>query len=406
MTHPVCTSPTQISTHFSEVREILTVLATRQVESEQQHDQLTKSVTELASVAKTFSNELSSLRDSTVSLVEAAQKMGDHMTAFEGRLAALEKGRDKVSRPSEEDVKRFIIHYLMRVGMDTRLGYMCACPVMVGTACYVVISLGMLSTSFMKLLPAQRVAGVRNLEKFKRAFDTVPNQAETRRSAIQAARKILAIKPSPVNPREMSKWVAIPAEEFLCICRDTLADVAQEAWTGMETIRTRNVSFPPSSCFDSSSVEDFEEESRTRMAWKHAAWEDILLLDGMVEYRRLMAHHRNVDMVSEPTHFSAYEVFEDEGVKRHPRAPRRGGKRRMRVAVDAHDAKLAALTSRTSANDSLFSDSGSCSDSGSDSGSCSDSGSDSGSCSDSGEPLQKRQKQGSLDDLCNPGGFN
>jgi len=409
---PSCSSTDMVSSHFGEVRDILTALATHQVQSDERNDKLSTSVSELVTVAKTFSSDLtrmkettSDLKETTSDLVRVAHKLNENMTMIEDRIsslekngARLEKNGARVARPGEEDTKRFIMNYLMRVGMDTRRGYMCACPVIVDTKCYVTISLGMLSTSFGKLLPNQRVPGVRNQEHFKRAFTAVPTQVQTKLAAVTEAKKILPLKQTPYNAREMAKWVVIPAEDFLEMCRDTL-ELDEEKWTDLDTIGSRNVIFTTLSCFDSSSIESFDDDTRERMAWKHKAWEDILMLDGMVEYRRLMAHHRNIDLASEPTHFSAYETFEDESVKRHPKAPRRLGKTRELVGLRAQKRALGTKGPICHSDISGSSESGSESDSGSD---C-----DSGSESDNEEePSRKRVKQGTLDDLCNSGGFN
>ena len=307
----------------------------------------------LAAFTKQASSHMTMIQSNLETLTDGLNKSNNLFTRqFEtltSRLEELEKQNDRLTKNvsnatmEPDDNRRFVLTYLSRIGMDSRLGYVCAVPVMVGGKLYVAISLQLLCSSFARILPKQRKPGVRNQVHFSKLFQC---SNEVLLEAAKAAQKMLPVPETDITTSRLSsRWAAIPAERFIEMCTEFIDP--EDVWTEVDTIvenrsypEARGVTFPRTFKCSQDSVDSYDAESRVKMSWGHSSWKDILEAEGADAYRSLLISRRRGKGVQPGlSHFSATTLFSQEVVKRHPRAPPRhtligGGGKRRRVAED------------------------------------------------------------------------
>lgn len=205
----------------------------------------------------------------------------------------------------EASLRHFTLHYLMRLGMDTRLGYMCAVPVMGrSNKVYVVISLNLMATTCGKFFKAHKDG--KTIAKFQGVFESVKDNKQT---MVEKAMKMLAFKEKKYTSAEGSKWVVLKAEEFVKMCKEALED-GEDEWEGMDSVmETRNMD-PDERGYTFSRQTNcvYDSDVPNKMSWGVKMPESLLESEHMVAYREIIGEELNVDP-TEPHHFSAHKMF-------------------------------------------------------------------------------------------------
>ena len=235
-----------------------------------------------------------------------------------GELRELKK---KGTRSTQEaSLRHFTLHYLMRLGMDTRLGYMCAVPVMGrNNKVYVVISLNLMATTCGRFFKAHKDG--KTITKFQTVFESVKDNKQT---LVEKAMKMLAFKEKRYTSAEGSTWVVLKVEEFVEMCKEALED-GEDEWEGMDTVMETKDMDPDERGYSFSRQTNCSEnrDVPNKMSWGVKMPDSLLKSEHMVAYREIIGGELNVDP-TEPHHFSAHKIFpSDDDVP-----PRRRGKSR------------------------------------------------------------------------------
>lgn len=237
-----------------------------------------------------------------------------------GELHELKK---KGTRSTQEaSLRHFTLHYLMRLGMDTRLGYMCAVPVMGrSNKVYVVISLNLMATTCGKFFKAHKDG--KTIAKFQGVFESVKDNKQT---MVEKAMKMLAFKEKKYTSAEGSKWVVLKAEEFVKMCKEALED-GEDEWEGMDSVMESRNMDPDERGYTFSRQTNcvYDSDVPNKMSWGVKMPESLLESEHMVAYREIIGEELNVDPM-QPHHFSAHKMFPLE-----EEAPRAGGVRARRT---------------------------------------------------------------------------
>lgn len=269
---------------------------------------------QILALCQTQAEESRKMQELGARLTDEVSKIAKSNEEIEVRLGKLEN--NGVQSVSDASTKHFVLTYLMRVGMDTSIGYSCACPVLFKGDLYVAISLNLLSTSYSKFIGAQTGMTMKN---FQKVFKSVHNPHKI----IAAARKILAHSDSnPVNAAEVKRWVVLRAEDFVEMCKTT-EEKGEEEWEGVNTVKAssntpaseRGYKFPK--MIMAYYGEEDDDQPGSKMRWGVRASQETLELDCMMEYRDLVATTWKINLQnpSAASDFTAHDVFS-------PRTPR------------------------------------------------------------------------------------
>jgi hypothetical protein len=223
------------------------------------------------------------------------------------RMAVLERD-GPASSPDDTRVRKFAVNYLIRVGMNTRYGFMCAVPVEWNNALYLAISLNLVATTVRTFAPNH--AEGKTMMTMRAAFNSV---AGGKREIIDLAQKVLPIEEKPqVTAAEARRWVVLRADDFVQMCFDDMTDEEWEVSAKLESTRAlplgdKGFKFHKQT---KSVTADANPRPATKLSWGVEACDDILSSQAMVRYRDLVIDKFSPGRHSTTTaHFTANEVF-------------------------------------------------------------------------------------------------
>jgi hypothetical protein len=325
---------------FSQIKDTFQIIAAQTQEHSKSISAMTCDVQKLVSFAETLSTNVDSLVKDGARI---ANDMNDIRTETRTSLDAMRvEIRDlKNKKPSmtrdQTALRHFALHYLMRVGMDTRLGYVCAVPVKdLHKGVFVAISLNLLTTSFGRFFKAQKNTGM-TIAAFQAAFKS---RAEEKLRVVQAAMKIMGFREKKCTSAESSKWVVLSAPDFISMCKDAEKE-GEEEWAGLSAVvdtkddkwDKRGFTFlRQTNCV----YEDDNETPEDKLSWGVKAAGSILSSEHMKAYRALLDGGSGSN---KPIHFTAHRVFSTEVEKRGPGFVAPVGKRPRSGATPPHTGK-------------------------------------------------------------------
>ena len=280
-------------------------------------------ITNLLKCAETLSSNMSALSANVETLAKDGNRIAGDVThlrdetrtsldAMRDEIRELRMKKDKPTMSvGDAAMQHFTLHYLMRVGMDTRLGYMCAVPVKFRQKVYVAISLNLLSTSFARFFKAHKTG--KTIAGFRAAFKS---ETEAKVNVVPLAMKLMAFKEKACTTAENSKWVVLRAEKFLTMCQAAMEE-GEEEWDGLINVVDTQDDEDRGYTFSKQTNCVYKEDNDTpesKMSWGVKASESVLKSEHMAAYRSILKGGEESE-----GHFTAHQVFEEvraSGVKR------------------------------------------------------------------------------------------
>lgn len=314
LTAPTTSIETMLCKFGGVFSEIAAASKRQQSDIKEQSVQI-RDISELAKTCVTSINALSEHGKQIASDVSTLKRAVDEATvAFKAqnedllkRMAVLERD-GPASSPDDTRVRKFVVNYLIRVGMNTRYGFMCAVPVEWNNALYVAISLNLVATTVRTFAPNH--AEGKTMITMRAAFNSV---AEGKREIIDLAQKVLPIEEKPqVTAAEARRWVVLRADDFVQMCFDDMTDDEWKVSAKLESTRAlpledKGFKFHKQT---KSVAADANPRPATKLSWGVEACDAILSNQGMVRYRDLVNDKFSPGRRSTVTaHFTANEVF-------------------------------------------------------------------------------------------------
>jgi hypothetical protein len=224
------------------------------------------------------------------------------------RVAVLEKDGPS-SSPDDTRMRKFAVNYLIRVGMDTRFGFMCAVPVLLRGNLYVAISLNLMATTVRSFFQSRQEG--KTMMKIRAAFQSVPDE---NREVIALAQKVLAVKEKDViTASDARRWVVLRAEDFVKMCEDDLDD---DDWVGTDKLveKQKNETGCKGFIFikQTNFVKDvgYNPATATKMNWGTRVSPKILATEPMKAYREMVIDKLGVNTRNgEHSEFTAHDVY-------------------------------------------------------------------------------------------------
>ena len=245
------------------------------------------------------------IADDVVSLRESVKVQSSQNEEILKRVARLESTRS-MSSNNDNRLHKFLVNYLMRVGMDTRFGFMCAVPVSYEGGLYIAISLNLLTGTVATFFPNRK--DDKTMAKFR---DTIESVLDGKKTIIKLAQQVMAIHENDVKAPEARKWVVLKAEAFLDMCETYRTE---DVWDGTEKLKMK-LEDPSGVNFDFRKMCNFAHEDEYsddghKMRWGESMSDELLATPAMREYRAMvidkwMLNVRNGDSI----HFTAHDVF-------------------------------------------------------------------------------------------------